>query len=96
MVQSLILIPIVVLILGLHHFLSTRKRAWPGTIFPIIYVIVIGGQLIAKVVEIKSSRDIFFYILGFVIFTGIWIEGRDSVKKKRQKELDKMKSHDMQ
>ncbi|AIF45287.1 hypothetical protein [Virgibacillus sp. SK37] len=95
MLGYVIAIPITILVLTLHHELSTRERAWPGGIFPAIYFIVFGYLLITKDLDINSSRDIFFYILGFGVFVGIWIDGRNSLKRKIKKELDKMKSYDM-
>lgn len=84
---------IIILILVISHFLSTRERAWLGAIVPTIYVIIIWRLLMTT--ELNFSEGRLPILLGFTIFLGIWANGRESFKKKRKKELDKMKSYDM-
>lgn len=95
MKSYLIALIIAVLLLVLQHFLSSREQVWLGAIIPIIYVAIVGSLLIVGQLEVNSSRDAYFLGAGLLIFLGIWAEGRSSFKKKRKKELDKMKAFDI-
>lgn len=88
---ALVIIGIVVL-LGTHYFLSTRKHWAFGSLFPICYL--------AFAIWVMTSQSIDTYTMvkigmGLIIFLGIWSDGRDKVKQKRLKEVDKMKVKDI-
>ncbi|GGB40510.1 hypothetical protein F3157_16940 [Virgibacillus dakarensis] len=85
-----------ILTLVIQHFLSTRKRAYFGAILPIIFTVFMWGWVFAKVKDGDTSDFYFAFILGLAILLGGWIEGRESLKKKRIRELNKMKTYDMQ
>lgn len=87
------LIPIIILIV--HYFLSKQEWAWLGAIFPVLFVgfviwLIIDGKLDA------TSFEIVPMILGLTLLLGVWIKGRESYKKSREKELNKMRVKDLQ
>jgi len=86
---------IAILLLIVQYFLSSRERTWLGAIIPIFFVLIISTSLMTGKLELNSNRDIILIILGLIIFLGVWAEGRSSLKKKRKKELEKIKSYDM-
>ncbi|WP_102335270.1 hypothetical protein [Salimicrobium jeotgali] len=95
MMNWLIPIIVTVLLLVVQHSLSTNRRAWLGAIIPTTLSVVLGFLVLSNQMEVNSTRDLFFIVAGPLVFFGIWSEGRNSLKRKRQKELDKMRAHDM-
>ena len=77
-------------ILFIHHFLSRRDNLIWGAILPVGY----AGLMIWLFFITKAEFEPFL-LVGLFIFLGIWSEGRISVKKKRQKELDKITLQDL-
>lgn len=86
---------ITILLLVLQQYLSSRERAWLGAIIPTFYVLIIGTLLNTGELELISNRNNILLSLGLVIFLGMWAEGRNSMKKRRKKELEKIKAHDI-
>lgn len=83
------------IILLLQYFLSTRNKVFWGGILPVGYVLLLTYLKIFGVFDDYTKEFWFFSVLGITVLIGIWIAGRESLKKKRMKELDKMKSHDL-
>ena len=77
-------------ILVIHHFLSRRNHPLWGGIVPVAYL----GLIVWLFLEKKVGFD-FVFILGLLILVGTWGEGRIAVKRKRQKELDKITLQDL-
>lgn len=84
-----------ILILAIQHFLSMRNNVWWGAIMPTVYIVLMFYlKLSGKANELE--RDFWFIaILGTVILLSTWTSGRQSLIKKRKKELEKMKSRDL-
>lgn len=80
-------------ILGMQDFFSTRNSVYWGGFIPVIFVawrtwiLFTGNESILAYVLIL--------LLGMAFLVGGWIKGRKSLHKRRKRELDKMKSLDM-
>jgi len=94
--MSLIIrIIIAIAILATQHFLSTRRNVFWGAIMPVSYVIFMAYIKFSGL-SAEFERDFWFIaILGTVILLSAWTSGRESLAKKRRKELDKMKAQDI-
>lgn len=90
----LINILITILVLVVQHFLSTRKSAFWGALLPLCFAGLMAYLKYSGLAD--GERDFWFMAsLGTVILLSIWATGRETLKKKRKKELDKMESHDL-
>jgi len=91
----LIRIIIAIIILAVQHFLSTRRNVFLGAILPVSYIIYMAYLMLSGLSS-KFERDFWFVaIIGTIILLSVWTSGRESIEKKRRKELDKMKARDM-
>lgn len=91
--SDIIWVLICFIIVGIQHFLSTRTNTIWGALLPILYTItltIIGFYL-------DKFTTIFFLALlgGLVILLGAWSSGRNSVKRKLEKEIEIMKTKDI-
>ncbi len=79
--------------LALQYFFATRRHFLWGAILPIVFI----GWRIYMV----STNDSNLLVNGVITIVGLlfllveWKSGRDAVKKKIEKELNKMQSHDL-
>ncbi|GAB4075195.1 hypothetical protein GCM10028778_26980 [Barrientosiimonas marina] len=89
--ENFFIIIAVIVLLGLQVFLSKRKSIYFGAILPV-------GISVVWLVWVPST-DVFNYIIKFLliwaVFGGIWLEGREALKKRRKRELDKITTYDM-
>lgn len=83
------------LILILQYFLSTRNKAFWGGILPVFYAALLLYLKFNGIFDGNTKEFWFLSVLGITILLGIWATGRETIKKKRMKELDKMTSHDL-
>ncbi|WP_270564668.1 hypothetical protein [Clostridium beijerinckii] len=88
----MITILITIFILGVQNYLSTRRYWWLGAIVPGLYVIF---AIWFKVYKAPMFETGLLILLG-VILLGIWANGREQYKKKINKEINKMKSKDIE
>ncbi|AIF42902.1 hypothetical protein [Virgibacillus sp. SK37] len=87
---------ITILILVLQHFLSTRRKPLWGGLLPVFYIIFLICVKLLGLFDSNETKDFWFIaILGTTILLSIWASGRESLAKKRKKELEKMESHDL-
>ncbi|UIJ69960.1 hypothetical protein LW858_32050 (plasmid) [Bacillus cereus] len=88
---------IAILLIGLQYFLSRRENVYWGLCLPILYVITLLYLGVTEVLTVKGNTLIFIIIIlgGLAILLGIWIKGREDLKNKQKKELDRMKTKDM-
>jgi len=84
---------IIAAILGIQHILSTRNNIYWGGLIPVIFVIWYTSLFFIN--NEKFLSYILILILGLAFLIGEWVNGRNSLIKRRKKELDKMKSFDM-
>ncbi|WP_347860947.1 hypothetical protein U0355_09585 [Salimicrobium sp. PL1-032A] len=82
-------------LLGMQYFFSTRENKFLGLIVPGVFTIIMAGMYVAGRIE-----HLLFVILvvpiGLLFFYEQWKKGREAVQAKREKELKKMKSYDLQ
>lgn len=86
---------IAILIIGVQAFLSRRANVYWGAIVPILYLVCIFGWWITREENVNTSSLIKVAVAGTVFLLGTWAKGRESLKNKRKKELEKMKLHDI-
>ena len=91
-VQMLIIVIGVIVGLALHHFLSTRKNWLLGGIFPLCYT--------GFAIWVMATKDVGLYntiklVILLIFLLAIWGVGRDKVKNRLAKEIEKMKSKDI-
>lgn len=83
-------------VLVVQFFLSRRTNVYWGAILPVLYVVFIIIWLPERFgKEIKFSV-ILAAVGGLVFLLGMWLNGREYLKKKRKKELEKMELHDIE
>ncbi|PFP33161.1 hypothetical protein COD13_28605 [Priestia megaterium] len=80
-----------------HNFLSTRASVYWGAIIPVSFLAYCGWVLFTKhqiLIDhpIKAPLAVLFVLSIFIVEWGV---GRDSYKKKQEKELNKMKTRDI-
>ncbi|MFJ3386974.1 hypothetical protein [Lysinibacillus sp. NPDC086135] len=91
----LIAILIAIVIIGVQSFLSRRANVYFGAIVPILYLVFIFGWWIIRTGNVNTSSLIKVAVAGTLFLLGTWAKGRESLKNKRKKELEKMKLHDI-
>ncbi|MCP1358334.1 hypothetical protein [Aneurinibacillus migulanus] len=74
---------ITVVILVVESFLSRRNNVYLGAILPVVYLVTLIYLWFSETFFVKST---FSFLLaafaGLVALLGIWINGRESLKKK--------------
>ncbi|ACQ51935.1 hypothetical protein EXN65_06800 [Clostridium botulinum] len=93
--QILITILVTILGLALQQFLSTRKNFILGLILPLFIVIGAVLFIMFKAESGTLGKWIFRFSILVVINLSIYFEGRDKVKEKSKKELEKMTIQDL-
>lgn len=88
---------IALVILGCQYYLSRRRNVWWGAVLPAAYFLVfIYGWVSETYFTRENSTSFILALLGGLAFLlSGWINGRESVKRKEKKELDKMKLKDI-
>lgn len=88
---------IALVILGCQFYLSRRRNVWWGAILPIAYFLVFVYSWFSETFFTRGNNTASFVLalLGGLAFLLLgWINGRESVKRKEKKELEKMKLRD--
>lgn len=88
---------IAIVIMGVQYFLSRRNNVYWGALIPAVYLIVFVYGRLSDTFFTKGTTATFLFATcgGLIILLGIWANGREFLKKKREKELLKMKSQDI-
>ncbi|MFD2683257.1 hypothetical protein [Bacillus seohaeanensis] len=81
---------IAIVVLTIQFIFARRKRAFWGAILPVLYLIFMVYWIPARNDDLSTVRLILVAIGGLAILCSIWINGREHLKKKRQKELEKI------
>ena len=84
---------ITVLILGFQYFLSLRNSVYWGGIIPAITVIVMAYLVITG--KSDMLRSLLITGVGLLFMAAEWRRGREELQKKRNKELNKMRTQDL-
>jgi len=80
--------------LGLQYFLSYRSNPYFGAIIPILFV---AGMTWRYLNGEYNSFLAYALLLGFglILLLQEWSRGRKKLKKNQEKELEKMRTHDI-
>ena len=83
-------------ILGSQYFLSRRNNTYWGAILPVIYFAFFSYASLSGLLKGGNGFSKFLIVFGGTSFLlSIWVNGRQAVKDKRKKELEKMELYDM-
>ncbi len=85
---------IIVGILAVQYLLSTRNKVYWGAIVPVIYIILCTWMFVLERFE-SIFGFILYLCLGLLFLIAEWSAGRKSLNKKRSRELNRMKTHDI-
>ena len=80
-------------VLGVQYFFATRNSVYWGALIPVIFVTWRTWILFTSDERVLSY--VLILLLGLAFLIGGWIKGRETLKERRKKELDKMRFHDM-
>lgn len=80
-------------ILGIQHFLSSRNSVYWGGLIPLTFVVWRTWVFVTEKGNFLAYLLILLVGLAFLI--GGWYEGRKALHKKRDQELNKMKTQDL-
>ncbi|WP_232698453.1 hypothetical protein [Brevibacillus daliensis] len=85
-------------IIGVQYILSRRNNVYWGAILPVVYVMTFVYLWLFG--TYFTNRGVTFDLLlaifgGEVVLLGTWVKGREALKKKRKKELEKMELQDI-
>ncbi|MCP3742024.1 hypothetical protein [Rossellomorea sp. BNER] len=81
-------------VLAVQYFFSTRNSIYWGAVIPVSYIVFLTWMLVTNRIE-STIGFILSLLLGILFLIAEWNGGRKYLHKKRRKELDKMKTHDM-
>ena len=87
---------IAIVIIGLQFYLSRRINVYWGAILPGLYLVFIVSWFLKKFGEVDTLSLILAAVGGLAFLLSIWINGRESLKKKRKKELEKIHIQNIQ
>ncbi|UNK19036.1 hypothetical protein MNQ98_03040 [Paenibacillus sp. N3/727] len=85
---------IIVGILAVQYFFSTRNNVFWGAIIPASYIVFLTWMFVTDRIE-STVGFILYLLLGLLFLIAEWSAGRKALNQKRKKELDKIKTHDM-
>ena len=81
---------IAIISIGAQFYLSRRANVYWGAILPLLYVTYIVWWYFKNIDEVNTFSHIFAIVAGLAFFLSVWINGREAVKTKRKKELEKI------
>ena len=76
---------IIVLVLAVQHFLSTRNKLYWGIILPLLYLATLVFAQISEIIEWSILKLILMAFVGELFLLGSWINGRKDLSNKRKK-----------
>lgn len=81
-------------ILAVQYFFSTRNNVYWGAVIPVVFIIFLTWMFVTNHIE-HTLAFILILIVGMLFLFGQWVGGRESLRKRRRKELEKMESYDL-
>jgi len=87
---------IAIVIIGVQFFLSRRTNVYWGAILPVVYLFSIKWLFFRRIGEENTLYLILAAIGGLAFLLSVWIKGRESLKKRRKKELEKIELQNIQ
>ena len=85
---------VIVGILAVQYFFSTRNNVYWGSVIPVAYIVFLIWMVVTNRIE-NTLGFILYLLLGLLFLIAEWSAGRKSLSQKRKKELDKIKTHDL-
>ncbi|MCY7902076.1 hypothetical protein C6370_00080 [Bacillus atrophaeus] len=83
-------------ILFIQYFLSKRGPLYVGAVLPLAYIVFFIYAYATNLFTERSTGSILGAAIGgTVLLLAFWIYGRESLAKKRKKELNKIKAKDL-
>lgn len=80
-------------LLAIQLFLSSRNNKYLGAILPVLLVVFLIWSYMTDRID-SLLKVLLFLLVGMVAFLLEWDRGREYVKNKQKKELEKMKMYD--
>lgn len=81
-------------ILAVQYFFSTRNNVYWGAFIPVVFILFLTYMFATNHIE-HILAFILYLIVGMLFLFGQWVGGRESLRRHRRKELEKMQSHDL-
>lgn len=81
-------------VLAVQFFFSTRNRAYWGAVIPVAYAACLTWMFANHRIE-SAMQYVLVLLTGLLFLFGEWRSGRIYYHKKRNKELDKMRTSDL-
>ncbi|WP_232828031.1 hypothetical protein [Paraliobacillus sp. X-1268] len=81
-------------ILAVQYFFSTRNNVYWGAFIPVVFILFLTYMFVTNHIE-NIFAFILYLIVGMLFLLGQWFGGRESHRKRRRRELEKMESHDL-
>lgn len=79
--------------IAIHYFFSTRNNVYWGVAVPAIFVSWLTWTLFTDHMSVLAY--VLILLVGFIVLSMEWSEGREALRKRRKKELDKMSTYDI-
>lgn len=79
---------------AIQYFMATRSSFIFGFVIPIVFIAVMSWIFITNRVE-SVTMFVVLLIIGLILLIEEWVRGRRSLQKRRQKEMDIMKTKDL-
>ncbi len=92
--SSLLEIVMIVAVIALQTFAGYIGNKYMGAVLPIVFTGIVVYLFISGNLTLSFS-DIFMPIIGPLVLIGIYESGKESKKKKVEKEMDKMRARDI-
>lgn len=86
---------LIVAILAVQYFFSTRSSVYWGALIPGAYIVFSTWMFATHRIE-STLGFVLYLLLGMLFLIGEWGTGRKVVREKRKKELEKIKTRDLQ
>lgn len=85
---------IIVMMSAIQYFMATRNSFVFGFIIPLIFTLTMSWMFVTNRIE-STTMFIVLLIVGLILLIEEWVRGRKSLHKRRQKEMDIMKTKDL-
>lgn len=84
----------IIIMSALQYFVGTRDKAFLGIILPIVFFTIMTWMYITNSINNVTSY-IILLVVGLIFLAEEWSRGKKSLKKRKQNELNKMKTQDL-
>lgn len=85
---------IIIGVLAVQYFLSSRNNVYWGAVIPAAYIVFITWMFMTGRINSPLAFALIL-LIGLLFLIGEWSSGRKYLNQKTKKELDKIKTYDM-